>query len=105
MWPTPLAQEAKHGAPTEWEMTTTHVGTAKSLRVQVAKEEARMWPTPRASEYKDCGPVGSKSHTHMHDRKYLCAAVKDSQKPTGTLNPTWVEWLMGYPKGWTDLKD
>ena len=21
----------------------------------------------------------------------------------GTLNPTWVEWLMGYPKGWTDL--
>jgi site-specific DNA-cytosine methylase len=21
----------------------------------------------------------------------------------GTLNPMWVEWLMGYPKGWTDL--
>ena len=21
----------------------------------------------------------------------------------GTLNPTWVEWLMGYPNGWTDL--
>jgi DNA (cytosine-5)-methyltransferase 1 len=24
---------------------------------------------------------------------------------TGKLNPTWVEWLMGYPEGWTDLKD
>ena len=23
----------------------------------------------------------------------------------GTLNPTWVEWLMGYPLGHTDLKD
>ncbi len=20
------------------------------------------------------------------------------------LNPTWVEWLMGWPLGWTDLK-
>ena len=23
----------------------------------------------------------------------------------GALNPNWVEWLMGYPIGWTDLKD
>ena len=21
----------------------------------------------------------------------------------GSLNPAWVEWLMGYPEGWTDL--
>ena len=21
----------------------------------------------------------------------------------GSLNPDWVEWLMGYPQGWTDL--
>jgi hypothetical protein len=23
----------------------------------------------------------------------------------GKLNPTWVEWLMGYQGGYTDLKD
>jgi len=23
----------------------------------------------------------------------------------GMLNPTWVEWLMGFPIGWTDLED
>lgn len=23
----------------------------------------------------------------------------------GQLNPTWVEWLMGFPIGWTELKD
>jgi hypothetical protein len=23
----------------------------------------------------------------------------------GQLNPTWVEWLMGFPLGWTDLED
>jgi hypothetical protein len=22
----------------------------------------------------------------------------------GRLNPTWVEWLMGWPIGWTDLE-
>ena len=22
----------------------------------------------------------------------------------GGLNPTWVEWLMGFPLGWTDLR-
>ena len=26
-------------------------------------------------------------------------------KATGQLNPAWVEWLMGYPMGWTELKD
>jgi hypothetical protein len=31
-------------------------------------------------------------------------AVKEN-KGGGTLNPTWVEWLMGYPAGYTDLKD
>jgi len=22
----------------------------------------------------------------------------------GSLNPTWVEWLMGFPLGWTDCE-
>ena len=61
------------------------------------------WPTPRASEYKDCGPVGSKSHTHMDKKNYLCAKAKQEDKPTGCLNPTWVEWLMGVPTVWTEL--
>jgi hypothetical protein len=33
------------------------------------------WPTVRASEYKDVGPVGSKSHDHMLGKHYLCAVV------------------------------
>jgi len=28
----------------------------------------------------------------------------NQQKTGGQLNPQWVEWLMGYPEGWTDLK-
>jgi hypothetical protein len=22
---------------------------------------------------------------------------------TGEINPVWVEWLMGFPEGWTEL--
>jgi len=31
-------------------------------------------------------------------------ARKADQKTAGQLNPPWVEWLMGFPIGWTDLK-
>ena len=27
-----------------------------------------------------------------------------SEQIGGSLNPPWVEWLMGWPEGWTDLK-
>lgn len=64
----------------------------------------KIFPTPRASDYKDSGPVGSKSHKHMYDRFYLCAILKDSSMPAGKLNPNWLEWLMGYPIGHTELK-
>jgi hypothetical protein len=61
-------------------------------------------PTIRASEYKDSGVVGSKSHRHMTKKNYLCALVKDAGHPTGLLNPTWCEWLMGFPQGFTESR-
>lgn len=72
------------------------------------------WPTPRASEWKDCGQSGSKSQISMSKKHYLCAVVKDGQQDktnhnmngnqTVVLNPDWVETLMGYPIGWTESK-
>ena len=64
---------------------------------------ARMWPTPRASEWKGTGPLGSKSHNHRLEKGYLDATVQERGQVSGSLNPAWVEWLMGYPEGWTDL--
>jgi hypothetical protein len=34
----------------------------------------------------------------------LRSAVVDWTGVSGPLNPTWVEWLMGWPLGWTDLE-
>lgn len=60
------------------------------------------WPTPTAGDAK------SKAHAGVS----LTDAVKIGNSktprdllPTGQLNPTWVEWLMGYPSGWTALED
>ena len=36
-------------------------------------------------------------------RKLEDAVSKEVGYNTGALNPTWVEWLMGFPLGWTDL--
>jgi hypothetical protein len=85
-WPTPKAQNANGPA--------IHGQGGMDLRSAV------MFPTPRASEWKGTGPEGSKSQIHMKDRNYLCAVLSTG----GQLNPTWVEWLMGWPLGWTDLK-
>ena len=56
-------------------------------------------PTVRASEYKGCGPRGSRSHTHWLNHFYLSAIVTDS----GKLSPMFAERLMGMPQGWTDV--
>jgi len=139
--PTPRAQEAKHGAPTEWEMTTDHAGTKDSLRVQVNKRqfwptrtvqdsnkatkrwrkdhqnnltahvfnpEKRMFPTPTSRDYK--GGYKTESLIRRDGKSRAMDALpnavidgKGIEKVTGQLNPTWVEWLMGFPIGHTDL--
>jgi hypothetical protein len=57
-----------------------------------------MFPTPSANEDAAGTPKGK-----MQRMLGNCEEVPNTG--TGTLNPTWVEWLMGFPSGWTDLKD
>lgn len=75
-----------------WEGPTRPPGSRKAL-----------WPTPRASEWKGVGPLGSKSHEYRLAKGYLDATVQDREQRTGALSPDWVEWLMGLPIGWTDI--
>jgi len=53
-----------------------------------------LWPTPTAHNAKEGG------FQSEHDRNTPTLAAQAG----GALNPTWVEWLMGWPLGWTDLK-
>ena len=65
------------------------------------------WPTPDAN----CGQRGTQpewtsQRPSGHPAQYsINQAVRDAEQNNGgPLNPMWVEWLMGWPLGWTDLK-
>jgi len=65
-----------------------------------------LWPTPQASDHRDRGCLEDPSvqrRIRIGKQIGLSVAVK-KERGRGTLNPTWVEWLMGFPTGWTDLK-
>jgi hypothetical protein len=65
-------------------------GQPIQIRLHDQVREPRLWPTPREFMHKDSTTDRGKGNL--------------GEKVGGQLNPTWVEWLMGYPPGWTDLK-
>tara|TARA_R110000803_G_scaffold78489_1_gene143648 strand:- start:116 stop:583 length:468 start_codon:yes stop_codon:yes gene_type:complete len=99
MWPTPTA--ATNGAGKNPDNPRgIHQGNALATAVS-------MWPTPTTRDHKG-GYIGGRIRNGKVSMDTLDVAVQhtDNQnKTSGQLNPTWVEWLMGYPEGWTDLKD
>jgi len=87
MWPTPTVQDGKNDAgPSQWERN--------SDPLNVAVQRVGMWATPR-TEGHDVG-------RHRGRADSLHSQVKETQ-PAGRLNPDFVERLMGFPPGWTDL--
>ena len=71
--------------------------------------QVKKWPTPTCQEVEhpdaeltDTGRRLSKDGKSSHSLN-LADSVKQSA-PAGQLNPTWVEWLMGWPIGWTSME-
>jgi hypothetical protein len=101
MWPTPTAvwrpmegnvrllrEKVIAGEMTEEEATQMLGKSPFEAQGKVKK----MWPTPDASPHKyrlSGDSQQSRSLNGIHG---------------GKLNPMWVEWLMGFPLDWTDLK-
>lgn len=67
------------------------MGTPLSIAVQ-------MWPTPAARDYRS--DSGKKSNAEQYGKK----GMPLPRAAGGLLNPPWVEWLMGFPLGWTALE-
>jgi hypothetical protein len=94
MWPTANARD--------WKDTPGMVRTrpdGRSRTDQLARAVyAEMWPTPQA------GATNPEAHNAMSGdfKKRFCERAGIPM--TGTLNPQFVEWLMGYPIGYTALE-
>jgi hypothetical protein len=90
MYPTPQVDDAKNS------------GKNQKRRETLA---SRIWkyPTPGANEdsYRLNGNSQQSNSLGAIARR---EALEESPESGGQLNPTWVEWLMGWPLGWTDLK-
>lgn len=97
-------------------------------------DAVRMWPTPRANKiggYSSpnfrptleqavksmfqtpttgaglCGGAGSYQQLKAPEAEGAISPQERAAMAAGNggqLNPTWVEWLMGFPIGWTDLQ-
>jgi hypothetical protein len=96
LWPTPTVQDAENdGGPAQFRR--------KSLPLNAA---VKVWPTPTARDMHSYAKVkrGANSEATVGGGTPLVVAVSPHQPPPngGQLNPTWVEWLMGFPLGWTD---
>jgi len=94
LWPTPDASSRGARRNQNGHQVTLQDAVA-GLTPEAARHQPPIWPTPTAQDAKNNGgPSQQKRNT-----KPLNAEVN------GPLNPQFVEWLMGYPTGWTDLED
>jgi hypothetical protein len=63
-----------------------------------------MWPTP-ASNNATGGATGLAGGSGNRKKLYAMLGEAEGKKMgCQSLNPNWVEWLMGWPLRWTDLK-
>jgi hypothetical protein len=86
MWPTPRAEHD----------SGRHRGRPDTLHSAV-----KMWPTPGAADTRQRGHASSGATLRRLAAGKQIALSQAVSNTTGALNPTWVEWLMGYPLGWT----
>jgi hypothetical protein len=97
LWPTPQHHDHHKGDPKRvGRFGTKHGG--RNLN-----DEAALWPTPASTNPKG-GTHGLDGGSRA--RKKLRAMVGEEEQKamsSGSLNPTWVEWLMGFSLGWTAL--
>ena len=91
----------------ETECGLLHMPTATANQMAPSRrgrDRGSWWPTPTASDHKGSGPTIMRKDGTSRLNARLDYATEQRNPEGGQLNPQWVEWLMGFPIGWTDLK-
>lgn len=92
MWPTPNASDNRPRA------TQASTDRRRAIGKQISLEAEVKWPTPKSRDWKGQSQRGI--HGPMDALPNIDSG--DGTPIGGQLNPPWVEWLMGWPIGWTD---
>jgi DNA (cytosine-5)-methyltransferase 1 len=79
---------------------TTGLDGGSNSRKALKKRQEK-FPTPTCHNSNE---KGSPSEFKRQSPGLGTVVLIDKNKTGGILNPTWVEWLMGWPLEWTDLK-
>jgi hypothetical protein len=71
------------------------------------EKESGSWDTPCKGDahpraYKRTKPYNGPGQEHLQSQAYK--RLTPNCVEGGKLNPEWVEWLMGWPMGWTGLQ-
>jgi len=94
LWPTPNAMKSTN----DLNFQCSGDGRMKPNKLGWAVAQ-KIWPTPTVNDSKNCTlPPSQVNHDNLPG-----ALLRNGEKTGGGLNPMWVEWLMGWPLGWTDL--
>jgi len=94
MYPTPLGTDATGGS-------SNRSPGSKNVRPSLARMAiGNKWPTPIASDWRS----GKSSEETQDKNSRPLREIAAQGQASGQLNPEWVEWLMGFPIGWTDLE-
>jgi len=99
MFPTPTTIDAGTGR------FNTSVGSSNHRPTLAMMAKKDLWPTPNASDSRDRGNMSNPAIQRRAEigKQLNLSMVVD---PTsGQLNPPFVEWLMGFPIGFTVSKD
>lgn len=110
LWPTP--QHRDYFPPHSKEYIEKKKAQGHGMR---NLNDEVMWPTPNQTAYPTLrgggktGDVGMCGGTGAYEQIQKLDVPEGEKKAMahgkgGQLNPDWVEWLMGWPIGWTDLK-
>jgi hypothetical protein len=100
-WPTPVSST---GMAEDISTVKARLDEGKPYKSRLI-EAVAMWPTPRAAQGQARNYTIYARQSGKPQNLENRIAQREPQAIGGKLNPTWVEWLMGFPIGWTDLED
>lgn len=121
LWPTPLVPNGGRSVAHAEVQGKTFMHKGKKVQLDLAAA-VRLWPTPTVKGNHNRAGLSSKSGDGLASAvRFATSTARDFRHPGrsrlertggkqgqclpqqigGPLNPWWVEWLMGYPLGWT----